>query len=178
MTSSCKQLEQLLSIQKSHPIIHEFKDQILEITLVLRNLDPLKSAAATVINSEKSELPSFVHAIQPMLVFEALLHPTSDLNALSLHLHSVSQILGNVTFSELVYEIMRSLLLTISQKEGLEPLKVDAFVLVRLPVLLEKLFKLSRNENSVTILKTPTDLYKAFDKLLSNDALLDSTDLR
>ena len=74
--------------------------------------------------------------------------------------------------------MLRSLLLTISQKEGLEPLKVDAFILVRLPYLLEKMYKLHKASDVNAPLKTPTDVYKAFDKLLANEALLDSTDLR
>ena len=74
--------------------------------------------------------------------------------------------------------MLRSLLLTISQKEGLEPLKVDAFILVRLPFLLEKMYKLHKANDVNAPLKTPTELYKAFDKLLANEALLDSTDLR
>ena len=89
-----------------------------------------------------------------------------------------SHISGNVSFSDLVYEMLRSLLLTISQKEGLEPLKVDAFILVRLPFLLEKMYKLHKASDVNAPLKTPTDVYKAFDKLLANEALLDSTDLR
>ena len=89
-----------------------------------------------------------------------------------------SHISGNVNFSDLVYEMLRSLLLTISQKEGLEPLKVDAFILVRLPFLLEKMYKLYKANDLNAPLKTPTELYKAFDKLLANEALLDSTDLR
>ena len=124
-----------------------------------------------------NEMPSFVHAIQPMLVFEALFHPTSDLSNLSQYLNCLGQILGNVSFSDLVHECLRSLLLSISHKEGLEPLKVDAFILVRLPNLLEKMYKLHKG-NDTTPLKTPTDLYKAFDKLLNNESLLDSIDLR
>ena len=89
-------------------------------------------------------MPSFVHAIQPMLVFEALFHPTSDLSNLSQYLNCLGQILGNVSFSDLVHECLRSLLLSISHKEGLEPLKVDAFILVRLPYLPKKAKKVPK----------------------------------
>ena len=81
-------------------------------------------------------------------------------------------------FPDLVYEMLRSLLLTISQKEGLEPLKVDAFIVVRLPYLMERMFRIHKSSDVNAPLKTPTDLYKAFDRLLANEALLDSTDLR
>ena len=175
MASLCKQIDNLFNTKNS-TVQSEFKSfYSSEVILGLRSLDPLKSEAKPV--SIANENPSFVHAIQPMLVFEALFHPTSDLNNLSQYLNCLGQILGNVSFSDLVHEMIRSLLLSISQKEGLEPLKVDAFILVRLPILLEKMFKLHRGNDSAP-LKTPTDLYKAFDKLLNNESLLDSIDLR
>lgn len=49
-------------------------------------------------------------------------------------------------------------------------LKWDAFILIRMPVLLEKLAVLMRLDTSQ--LKTPTDTYKAFDKLLNNERIL------
>lgn len=174
MTSICKQIEAIMS-SKTSPISSDFKAfYASDVILSFRSLDPMKNEAKPV--SIANELPSFVHTVQPMLVFEALLRPASDLTGLSHYLNCLTHILGNVSFSDLVYEILRSLLLTISQKEGLEPLKVDAFILVRLPILLEKMYKLYKVTDSP--LKTPTELYKAFDKLLSNEALLDSTDLR
>jgi hypothetical protein len=52
-------------------------------------------------------------------------------NSLAFHLHAVS-VMHNISFVELVFEVIRCLLLTISQKEGFESLKIDAFILVRL----------------------------------------------
>ena len=175
MANLCKQIDQLVNT-KTSTVPMEFKAfYSSEVILGLKSLDPLKNETKPV--SIANEMPSFVHAIQPMLVFEALFHSTSDLNNLSQYLYCLGQILGNVSFSDLVHETIRSLLLSISQKEGLEPLKVDAFILVRMPNLLEKMYKLHRG-NDTTPLKTPTDLYKAFDKLLSNEALLDSIDFK
>lgn len=178
MASVCRQIESVMTSKNSTGVSMELKSfYSSEVILSLRSLDPLKVEAKSVSNA--SEQPSFVHSVQPMLVFEALFRPASDLTSLSQYLSTLTHILGNVNFSDLVYEILRSLLLTISQKEGLEPLKVDAFILVRLPFLLEKIYKLYKaNEVTNAPLKTPTELYKAFDKLLANEALLDSTDLR
>lgn len=147
------------------------------VLAALKNPDPMKLSGLSACNSSGlSAWPSFVHVIQPMLLYEALLHPASDLTVLSQHLYAVSLMHG-INFTDLSYEIVRSLLLTISHNEGLEPLKVDTLILVRLPTLLEKLYRLTRSDSGAP-LKTPTDLYKAFDKLLKNDSLLDSTDLR
>jgi hypothetical protein len=52
-------------------------------------------------------------------------------HSLAFHLHAVS-VMHNISFVELVFEVIRCLLLTISQKEGFESLKIDAFILVRL----------------------------------------------
>ena len=176
MGQLCKQIDSLMNTKNSS-LPNEIKmDYSSEVMMGLKSLDPLKNEGKVV--SIANELPSFVHAIQPMLMFEALFHPTSDLNSLSQYFHSLTYSLGNVSFSDMVHEILRSLLLSISQKEGLEPLKLDAFILVRLPTLLEKLFKLYKGSDSNAPLKTPTDLYKAFDKLVGNESLLDSTDLR
>ncbi len=165
------------NVNTNSAALQDYKADASVVVSSLKTIDPLKSLS---IQSAAHELPSFVHAVQPMLMYEALLRPSSDLSTLSHHLTTVGQMLGNVSFIDLVYEVIRSLLLSIPHKEGLEPLKIDAFILVRLPYLLEKLFRLSKGSESAASapLKTPTDLYKVFDKLLKNDALLDSTDLR
>ena len=176
MSQMCKQIDTLMNMKNSS-LPNDIKvGYSSEVMMGLKSLDPLKNEGKIV--SIANELPSFVHAIQPMLMFEALFHPTSDLNSLSQYFHALTYSLGNVSFSDMVHEILRSLLLSISQKEGLEPLKLDAFILVRLPALLEKMFKLYKASDSNAPLKTPTDLYKAFDKLIGNESLLDSTDLR
>jgi hypothetical protein len=51
----------------------ELKSELSKIVVSLGNLDPLRQL------SDVASLPSFVHAIQPMLVCEALLRPASDL---------------------------------------------------------------------------------------------------
>ncbi len=51
----------------------ELKSELSKIVVGLGNLDPLRQL------SDVASLPSFVHAIQPMLVCEALLRPASDL---------------------------------------------------------------------------------------------------
>ena len=89
--------------------------------------------------NNSSQLPSFVHAIQPILIYDALLRPTSDLEDLAHQIYTIA-FMHNIAFSELVYEILRSLLLSISQQSGLETLKIDDFILIKLPILLEKLY--------------------------------------
>ena len=64
-----------------------------------------------------------------MLLYEGLLRPASDLSTLAFHLQAVA-IMHNISFAELIFEVLRCLLLTISQKEGFESLKVDSFILV------------------------------------------------
>lgn len=172
--------QQLLEFSKTAntliPESTELKQDIMKTIASVGNLDPMRSPP------EVTSLPSFVHAIQPMLLFEALLRPTSDQGSLSHHLHSVAT-MHNISFTDLVFDVLRCLLLTISQKQGFESLKVDSFISVSLPILLEKLYKLMKNDSgSINVasapLKTPTDLYKVFDKLLACDALLNSVDLR
>ena len=63
----------------------------------VKSLDSLKSESKAV--SIANEVPSFVHTIQPMLVFEALFRPASDLNSLSQYLMTLGHISGNVSFS-------------------------------------------------------------------------------
>ena len=109
-------------------------------------------------------------------MFEAVLKPTSDLNALAQSLAVVAG-MHNVSFSNLVYEILRALLVSVSQKHGLETLKVDAFIMIKLPLLLQKLHNFFRgSDGPPPPLKTPTDTYKAFDKLLKNENFLDAKD--
>ena len=48
---------------------------------------------------------------------------------------------------------------------------------MQLPTLLEKVAALMRVDTG-SALKTPTDLYKAFDKILKNETLLDSIDVK
>ncbi len=176
VSSACKQIDAIM-MSKTSTVSNEIKSLYNSNVLMgLRTLDPMKNEPKPI--SIANELPNFVHCVQPMLVFEALFRPASDMTSLGQYLTALAQILGNISFSDLVYEMLRSLLLTISQKEGLEPLKVDAFILVRLPILLEKMYKLYKATDVNAPLKTPTELYKAFDKLLANEALLDSTDLR
>jgi hypothetical protein len=61
---------------------------------------------------------------------------------------------------------------------------MDFCLQVSLPSLLEKLWKLMKTDSSgssgssAAPLKTPTDLFKVFDKILTCDALINSVDLR
>ncbi len=61
---------------------------------------------------------------------------------------------------------------------------MDVCLQVSLPSLLEKLWKLMKTDSSgssgssAAPLKTPTDLFKVFDKILTCDALINSVDLR
>ena len=190
-----------------------FKQELTKVlnTLTSNGLDPMVrtknhhqgsaiSLSTNVVGNNFIH-PTYVHSIQPILIYEALLNTTSDLNNLAHHLYAIA-FMQNIGFSDLVYEILRSLLLSISQQSGLETLKIDDFILIKLPILLEKLYLLIKagiglssdptthssttsNETGMhgdrsnnLVLKTPTDVYKAFDKILKNDALLDSVDYR
>ena len=85
MASLCKQIDSMMT-SKSTTISNELKNKYSsEVILGLRSLDPLKNETKPV--SIASELPSFVHTVQPILVFEALFRPASDLNSLSQYLN-------------------------------------------------------------------------------------------
>ena len=87
MASLCKEIDTKMT-SKSATISNDLKKlYVSEAILGLRTLDPLKSESKPV--SIASELPSFVHTIQPILVFEALFRPASDLNSLSQYLNSL-----------------------------------------------------------------------------------------
>ena len=79
--------------------------------------------------------------LQPLLLFEAIMRPMSDLKALSQNLMVMSTT-HNVPFSNLIYEVLRGMLISVAQRPGLQTLKVDAFVMIKLPLLLEKLYHL------------------------------------
>ena len=49
---------------------------------------------------------------------------------------------------------------------------------MNLPSLVDKLNKLIKAVSASAPLKTPTDLYKVFDKLLASDAMLNAVDQR
>ena len=63
-------------------------------------MDPLKNEAKPM--SIANELPSFTHAIQPLLVFEALFHPTSDL------LYPAMVIIRHLTMHEPLIDDLRN----------------------------------------------------------------------
>ena len=69
------------------------------------------------------------------------MRPMSDLKALSQNLMVMSTT-HNVPFSNLIYEVLRGMLISVAQRPGLQTLKVDAFVMIKLPLLLEKLYHL------------------------------------
>ena len=88
MASLCKQIDTLMTSKTATAISNDIKKiYVSEIVLGLRTLDPLKNEAKPV--SIASELPSFVHTVQPILVFEALFRPSSDLNSLSQYLNTL-----------------------------------------------------------------------------------------
>ncbi|XP_040568441.1 mediator of RNA polymerase II transcription subunit 24 [Lepeophtheirus salmonis] len=166
MIALCKSLA-----SKDHSTL---KSEIVRVTAALRN------GAEFLTQSEKIAPDSFIltSAIQPVLAFEAILHPNSDLNNLAQGLNTLA-LVHQLNFSELIYEVLRCMILSLSVKEeGYELLTWDSFILVRFPSLLDRLHKLMLGGGSNFELKTPTDLYKAFDKLLKSESLCDAVDVR
>jgi len=193
--------------QLSHSILSEcpkFKPNMTRLVTCISagSLDPLSQASMEFVDgaipnqykqpssaqaflAKSNHLPSLVHVIQPLLLFEAIMRPMSDLKALSQNLMVMSTT-HNVPFSNLIYEVLRGMLISVAQRPGLQTLKVDAFVMIKLPLLLEKLYHLHLKQSSsydasvsqhpLPPLKTPTDTYKAFDKLLKNESFLDAKD--
>ena len=88
-----------------------------------------------------------------------------------------SQVHG-LSFPDTLYHILRGCLSSLCREVSLEAFKWDAFVLIRMPALLERLVSLMRVSTGAQ-LRTPTDAYKAFDRLLTKDrTLLDSVDVK
>ena len=88
-----------------------------------------------------------------------------------------SQVHG-LSFPDTLYQILRGCLCSLCRETSLEAFKWDAFVLIRMPMLLERLVSFMRVSTGAQ-LRTPTDAYKAFDRLLTKDrTLLDSVDVK
>ncbi len=141
------------------------KQEVTKLTTALKTLDP---KSLTVAESKASSVGGFPF-VQPLLAYEAVLRPTSDLTGLSQQLYTQAFQHG-LSFSELLYLIFRSCLISVGDSVTFDALKWDAFILIRLPALLEKLAALMRVDSSQ--LKTPTEAYKAFDRLLNNERVL------
>ncbi|XP_059094945.1 mediator of RNA polymerase II transcription subunit 24-like isoform X1 [Tigriopus californicus] len=116
---------------------------------------------------------SHVGSLQPMLAYEALLHPTSDLVSLSRQIYAYGH--GqSLSFAELAFQVLQSCLVSFSPHYQFDVIRWDAFLFWRLPTLIEQLALLMKVETAQ--LKTPTDLYQAFEKLLSCHTLLNAVD--
>eukprot|EP00095_Tigriopus_kingsejongensis_P005678 maker-scaffold846_size89341-snap-gene-0.14 protein:Tk05678 transcript:maker-scaffold846_size89341-snap-gene-0.14-mRNA-1 annotation:"mediator of rna polymerase ii transcription subunit 24-like" len=117
---------------------------------------------------------SHVGSIQPRLALEVLLHPTTDLVRLSRQLYALAW--GrSLTFSAMVFQILQSCLLSFSARHHFDALRWDAFLFWKLPLLIERLSVLMQVDTSQ--LKAPTELYKAFERLLASPRLLNAADV-
>jgi hypothetical protein len=150
-----------------------FRPDLTRLLGILKVIDPAKLIVPEAATTNSMFL---LHAFQPILVFNVALQPHPDLSNLSLQLYTLATTY-NLTFSDVVYYIIRSSLSSIGQKPSLEALKWEAFIFYNLPKLLE--IVAAQMKIDTWQLKTPTEVYKAFDRLLrSEESLLDSTDLR
>ena len=107
--------------------------------------------------------------LQPLLLFEAIMRPMSDLKALSQNLMGMSTT-HNVPFSNLIYEVLRGMLISVAQRPGLQTLKVDAFVMIKLPLLLEKLYHLHLKQVRSTFVR-PLYVSILFQKLIAQNTV-------
>ncbi len=126
------------------------KQELSRLTMAVKTIDPVKASGGG--PGGGNDPLDCMHQLQPMLTFEALLRPDSDLTELA---QRMAFSLG-LKFSELVFQILRCSILSLSQNLSPDALKLDAFLLVRLPTLLEKLAA----HMPVETLKAPTDMYK------------------
>ncbi len=173
VASGCKLLsEQVKQCQVFVRNPNALKVEVTRLIGAIKNLDPGKA------HGPKAEhvggLSSY--AVQPVIVCEALCRPTSDLGDLSFYLHSLA-ISHGAAFSDVAFQIFRGSLSALARKPSAHALKLDAFVLVRLPTLLDRLASLMRIETGAA-LKTPTETYKALDRLVRDEPLLDEVDSR
>ena len=108
--------------------------------------------------------------LQPLLLFEAIMRPMSDLKALSQNLMVMSTT-HNVPFSNLIYEVLRGMLISVAQRPGLQTLKVDAFVMIKLPLLLEKLYHLHLKQVRSTFIRALIVFLFFFQKLIAQNTV-------
>ena len=108
--------------------------------------------------------------LQPLLLFEAIMRPMSDLKALSQNLMVMSTT-HNVPFSNLIYEVLRGMLISVAQRPGLQTLKVDAFVMIKLPLLLEKLYHLHLKQVRSTFVRPLIVFLFFFQKLIAQNTV-------
>ena len=102
------------------------KQDVVKITNSLKSMDPSGSL------KDKGTDPYYVtSAIQPVLAFEAVLNPTSDLSSLASHLNTIA-LVHNLTFSDLIYETIRCMLISVSASPSENDEGVDIFEMGRL----------------------------------------------
>ena len=155
------------------------RPELLKITLALKNLDIQKWAAAassSPLSAKANNKSDLSLTIQPLLAFEAQLRPTSDTTLISRQLCSAAILHGNLSFGEVVYQIIRASILSLDGQSDLRSLQWKALLVIKLPFILENLAVLMKVDTQ--LLKTPTETYKAFDKLLLHEDLLDDVNSR
>ena len=117
----------------------KLRPEFERVSTALRTLDPAKAQPERDREKGADGLP----VLQPLLAFEAVLRPTSDLTALAYHIQSIAQAHG-LGFPDTLYHILRGCLSSLCREISLDAFKWDAFVLIRMPGLLERLASLMR----------------------------------
>lgn len=151
--------------------------EIANAVQAIRNLDP--SVELSHHSGTRKSLVSLTYTLHSMLAFEAVLHPTSDLNQLAGQLATIQSI-KSVSLPEMICEVLHCCLLAMNEHDGFEVFKWDAFTLIKMPSLVDKLVKLApiKQEPKSEPGTVGGEVFKGLLKLLDYQALLDMTDAR
>ena len=143
VASACKMLGEQVK-QSEFPSSSSFvKAEVSKLIASIKSLDPGRSSSNTSSSDAPMTGPPFSLSLilQPVVAFDAILHSsTSDQTSLGLRLYS-SALTLNLSFSDLVFYLIRCSLFTVSQDTSIHSLKMDAFILVKLPGLLDQLVR-------------------------------------
>ena len=172
VVAASKKLSDLLK-PSSNLLNAEQKQAATSVTQLALTLDPLRGSPGQGSNSA-ADL-NYVQTLQPVLSFEVLQRSTADAKELAQRLCALAGV-HKIGFPDLVHQVIRCSLMSLGRhKATLDVLKWDAFLLGKLPRLLEGLAAVTGVERMQ--LRAPTETYKAFDKLLKNENLLNRIDV-
>jgi len=140
--------------------------KVLDLSQKLKTSDP----AFNLYNDE--ERPDLILTLQSLISYDVLLQPTSNLNQLSGQLVVIMNI-RNVSLSTLVCEITRCCLLGMNDSDRFDVLRWDAFTMLKLHRLIEKILIEAKMKDGVEGV-----VYHGMMQLLQYTSLLDMTDAR
>jgi len=142
------------------------KTRLTALTQKIRTMDP-----ANAFIKDEMDNPNLVLTLQSLLSYDVLLQPTSDLSQLTGQLLVIMNIRG-VSMSKLICELTRCCLLGMNDSDRFEVLRWDAFTLLKLHKLVDRLINDKSQEPAEGVVSS------GLGQLLQYTALLDLTDAK